>query len=419
MTRIDGSPDTHDDDYDSFGVFDEAMGAGERDPYPGFESLRQRCPVLEGDLYSLLGWDPPFDMGDDGSPPPFTVIGHDAVATVLRDGQTFSSAGYQESIGLVMGHTILAMDDPEHRQYRGLIQQAFTRKAMERWETDIVAPVVDDLVSRFEGTGRADLVRDLTFPFPITVIARMLGLPDEERPQFHRLAVELISIMADIDRGLQASVALADLFEREIEARRADPHEDLISVLVQAELEGERLSNDDIIAFLRLLLPAGAETTYRSSSNLLFGLLSNPDQLDALGADRSLLPRAIEEGVRWEPPLTSIARTTTRDVELEGVAIPAGRSIMVCLGGANHDADRYEQGHEFNLFREPKQHMAFAFGPHMCLGIHLARMETTVAINAVLDRLPNLKLDPAADDVHITGIGFRAPQALPVLFDPK
>ena len=418
MAQIERPPDTGDDDYDSFGVFDEAMGAGERDPYPGFERLRQQCPVLEGDLYKLLGYDAPFEMGDDG-PPPFTVVGHDAVATVLRDGQTFSSTGYQESIGLVMGHTILAMDDPEHRQYRGLIQQAFTRKAMERWEADIVAPVVDDLVRSFEGTGRADLVRDLTFPFPITVIARMLGLPDDERAQFHRLAVELISIMADIDRGLQASVALAELFQREIEARRAAPHEDLISVLVQAELDGERLTNDDIIAFLRLLLPAGAETTYRSSSNLLFGLLSNPDQLDALRADRSLMPRAIEEGVRWEPPLTSIGRRTTRDVEVEGVTIPAGRAIMVCLGGANRDGERYDDAQRFNLFREPKQHMAFAFGPHMCLGIHLARMETTVAVNAVLDRLPNLRLDPEADDVHITGVGFRAPQSLPVLFDPK
>jgi cytochrome P450 len=319
-------------------------------------------------------------------------------------------------MGLVMGHSILEMDEPEHHAYRALIQQAFTRKAMEHWEADIVRPVVDDLVRKFEGDGRADLVRDLTFPFPITVIARMLGLPDEERPQFHRLAVELISIMADIDRGLQASVALAELFGREIETRRADPKDDLISVLVQAELDGERLTNDDIIAFLRLLLPAGAETTYRSSSNLLFGLLSNPDQLDALRADRSLMPRAIEEGVRWEPPLTSIGRTTTRDVEVEGVTIPAGRSIMVCLGGANRDGERYDHPERFDLFREPKQHMAFAFGPHMCLGIHLARMETTVAINAVLDRLADVRLDPAADDVHITGIGFRAPQALPVVF---
>jgi cytochrome P450 len=416
MTQTEHTPGTpEDEEHDSFAAFDQAMGAGVRDPYSGFERLRQQCPVQEGDLYKLLGYDPPFEMGGDG-PPPYVVNGHEAVATVLRDGQTFSSTGYKDSIGLVMGHTILAMDDPEHRQYRGLIQQAFTRKAMDRWEAEIVGPVVDDLVSRFEGQGRADLVRDLTFPFPITVIARMIGLPEDERPRFHRLAVELISIMADIEGGLQASAALAELFEREIEARRADPRDDLISVLIEAELDGERLNNDDIIAFLRLLLPAGAETTYRSSSNLLFGLLSNPEQLDALRADRSLMPKAIEEGVRWEAPLTSIGRLAMRDVEVEGVSIPAGTSLMVCLGGANRDGDRYENPDQFDIFREPKQHMAFAFGPHMCLGIHLARMETTVAINAVLDRLPNVRLDPEANDVHITGVGFRAPQALPVVF---
>ncbi|MGH9024652.1 MAG: cytochrome P450 [Acidimicrobiia bacterium] len=406
------------DDYDPFAAFDESTGADIRDPYPGFEELRQRCPVQEGDLYDLLGYDAPYDVPDRGDTPPrYVVFGHEEVAAVLRDGETFSSAGYQETIGLVMGHSILGMDEPEHHQYRGLIQQAFTRKAMERWEADTVYPVVHDLVGQLADRGQADLVRDLTFPFPIKVISLMLGLPESELPRFHRLAVELITIITDIERGLNASIELAELFGAVIEQRRAEPRDDLISVLAGAELDGHRLSDEEIIAFLRLLLPAGAETTYRSSSNLLFGLLTNPDQLDALRGDRSLMPRAIEEGLRWEAPLTGIARTTTRDVDLGGVSIPAGSLIQVGLGGANHDGGRYEHAERFDLFREPQQHMAFAFGPHMCLGMHLARMETTVALNAVLDRLPNVRLAPDAGDVYVSGVGFRAPRALPVVFD--
>jgi len=201
-----------------------------------------------------------------------------------------------------------------------------------------------------------------------------------------------------------------------IAERRVHPSDDVISVLAQAELEGTRLTDEEICSFLRLLLPAGAETTYRSSSNLMFGLLSNPDQLERLRADRALMPAAIEEGLRWEPPLTGIGRTATRDAVVDGVTIPAGSPINVCLGGANRDPSRWGDPDQFDLARDAKQHLAFAFGPHMCLGMHLARMETVVVINAVLDRLPDVRLDPDTEDPHITGLMFRAPRALPVLF---
>jgi cytochrome P450 len=148
----------------------------------------------------------------------------------------------------------------------------------------------------------------------------------------------------------------------------------------------------------------------------MFGLLSRPDQLARLRDDRSLMAPAIEEGLRWEPPLTGIGRTATRDVEVDGVLIPAGSPINVCLGGANRDPARWDHPDDFDLLRDPKQHLAFAFGPHMCLGMHLARMETTVAINAVLDRLPDVRLDPDAPAPAITGLTFRAPRALPVRF---
>jgi cytochrome P450 len=174
-----------------------------------------------------------------------------------------------------------------------------------------------------------------------------------------------------------------------------------------------------IFSFCRLLAPAGAETTYRSSSNLLFGLLSHPEQLAALRADRTLMRQAIEEGLRWEAPLTGIVRTCIRDTEVCGVPIPAGTVVAVGLGSANHDERRWEDPERFDIFRPQRQHIAFAAGPHTCLGMHLARMETRVVIDALLDRLPNLALDPEAHDVHVGGDSFRAPHALPVVFDPR
>jgi cytochrome P450 len=419
MTEVrDPGRTSEEQEYDPFAVFDEAAGIGQvRDPHPVFHDLRAKCPVHVGGFQEQFGisemMDPAFA---DPTNVPHAVLSFDAVQQVLKDGETFSSSGYSDSMGLVMGHSILEMDEPEHHRYRALITQAFTRKAMEKWERDLVAPIVDGLIDDFVDRGNADLVRELLWPFPVYVIAGMLGLPAADLPQFHRKAVELISIASAIERGLEASQWLYDYFAAIIADRRANPRGDVISVLAEAELDGQRLTDDEIIAFLRLLLPAGAETTYRSSSNLMFGLLGNPDQLDALRNDRNLIPQAIEEGLRWEPPLTGIGRTATRDIEIEGVGIPAGSPIQVEMGSANRDPSRWDNPDAFDIFREQKQHMSFAFGPHMCLGMHLARMETTVAINRLLDRLPNLRMDPSAEDVHISGLTFRAPTRLPVVF---
>ncbi|NNL66031.1 MAG: cytochrome P450 [Myxococcales bacterium] len=389
-----------------------------RDPYPIFAAMREQGPVAKIATGAFMG-----EGGDVQLPPGlsdeiYVALSHDAVSQVLRDGKTFSSAGYAESMGPVMGRTILQMDEPEHSRYRGLIQKAFTKKAIDGWERELIDPVVNGLIDRFAARGHADLVRELTFPFPVAVIAGMMGLPTSDFPDFHRLAVELISVGLDAERGMKASKGLEAIFSRVLADRRRAPRDDLISVLAQAELEGTRLTDDEIYAFLRLLAPAGAETTYRSSSNLLFGLLSNPVQLEALREDRSLMPQAISEGLRWECPLLGIMRTATCDVEVEGVAIPAGSTVSVNLGSANRDPSRYERPDEFDLFREPRTNMAFALGPHRCLGMHLAKTETEVVLNAVLDRLPGLQLDPAAEDVHITGMIFRAPQTLPVVFEP-
>lgn len=402
--------------YDPFEEFNRSQGQGRiRDPYPYFAELRRGGPAHKIPVRRLLGDQPrPPGMPEEL----YVVVTHDAVAQVLLDGETFSSKGYANTMGLVMGRTILEMDEPEHARYRGLLQKAFTKRALDRWERELVRPVVDGLIDRFAGSGRADLVRELTFPFPVSVIAGMIGLDERDHAEFHRLAVELISIMIDPLRGLRASQSLRELFARVLAERRREPRDDLMSVLAQAELDGHRLDDEAIYAFLRLLAPAGAETTYRSSSNLLFGLLTHPSQLGALRTDRGLMPQAIEEGLRWEAPLTAIMRTATREVRIGDLTIPEGGLVSVNMAAANRDESRYERAEVFDIMRPQKTHMAFAFGAHRCLGMHLARMETSVALNALLDRLPGLRLDPSAEDVHITGLTFRSPVALPVVFDP-
>jgi cytochrome P450 len=413
-------PDT--DQTDPFEAFSRSHGAGVvRTPYARFAELRRKAAVHRGNLIALvgLGSDTPLldSYGVGGGNDVFTVFSYAAVERVFREASTFSSrTAENEGMELVMGHTILNMDEPEHHAYRGLIQQAFSRTAMARWQVELVRPIVDTHIDAVIEQGSADLVRDLTFSFPLEVIAALLGLPADDLPTFHHLAVELLLIISDVDRGLQASQKLGEYFTAIIKQRRQQPEDDMISVLAHAELDGQHLSDDEIVAFLRLLLPAGAETTYRSSSNLLFGLLNDRAQWDALKADRSLIPRAVEEGLRWEAPLTMTARTSVKDTVLEGVDVPAGSSVTTCIGSANHDEHRWQDPERFDIFRPQQGHLAFAFGPHMCLGMHLARMETTTVIEALLDRLPGLRLDPQADDLHITGLVFRAPAALPVVF---
>lgn len=407
------------DETDPFERFNRAQGMGAiADPYPGLAAMRAIAPVHRIDLSGLAGAGTQIPASMLAAKHMFVALGFDAVYEVLRDAARFSSRGYADSMGPVMGHTILEMDGAEHIEHRALISRAFTKRSLERWERDLVRPAIDAYVDRFVERGAADLVRELTFPFPVRVIAGMMGLPEEEHARFHRLAVELISVSIDRDAGMRASRELRELFAPVVAARRREPKDDLISVLAHAETEsGLRLGDEQIYAFLCLLAPAGAETTYRSSSNLLVGLLASPDQLDAVRRDPALIPQAIEEGLRWECPLLNILRTATEDTELCGVPIPAGSPVSVNLGGANRDPSRWTDPDRFDVFRAPKPHIAFAIGHHVCLGQHLARMETRVLLERLFERLPNLRFDPDQPAPAITGLIFRSPPSLPVRFD--
>ncbi|MGZ6983245.1 MAG: cytochrome P450 [Ilumatobacteraceae bacterium] len=345
----------------------------------------------------------------------YAAVSFDAVNRVLRDGKVFNSHIYDSTIGLFIGPTILAMEGKTHWDHRNLVSAAFKSKSLLRWEPEIVRPVVNALIDEFIDAGDADLVRDFTLEFPTRVISKLLGLPDEDLPWFRKRAVELISYHVKYNRAFEASTALKDYFLDRINERRSAPTEDIIGDLVSAEIDGEKLDDEAIYSFLRLLLPAGLETTYRSSGNLLFLLLTHPEQFRAVQADRELIAPAIEEGLRFETPLTTVQRYAAEDTELEGVSVPKGAVIDVCIGSANRDDGRWERSEEFDIFRKRVPHISFAAGEHTCMGLHLARMETRVALECLLDRLTDVEL-VTADNPHIHGQPFRSPTALPVTF---
>ena len=406
LTLVSGLDET----FDVMGQFTDTVAGDVRDPYPELAHKRRTAPV---EMVTMIG----FDGSENES---CYVYPYDLVAHVLRDNHTFSSGTIRELMAIVMGpYVLVGMDEPEHRRHRNLVAQAFRHKALAAWEAGVIEPIMHELIDRFEPRGTAELVRDYTFHFPVMIIAELLGIPHEQHAEFHGMAVAVINVAANPERGIAASEGLRQFLSTVVEARRAEPTDDVISDLVTAELDGERLDDEEIYSFLRLLLPAGAETTYRATGNFLFGLLSNPDQLDALRTDRALMPQAVEEAIRWETPLLITSRTALVDTEIGGVMVPAGTHVVPQVGSANRDDTRWDDPDRYDMFRPQQPHIAFGVGPHMCLGMHLARMEMGTAVSVLLDRLPNLRLDPEAaerDDPHVHGQTFRSPTSLPVVF---
>jgi cytochrome P450 len=309
------------------------------------------------------------------------------------------------------------MHGKQHHDHRSLVAKAFRQSALTQWEPEVIDPICDQLVDEIKGDGHADLVKAVTFEFPTRVTAALLGLPQDDLEMFRRLSLDLISIMDDLEAGFNASVELGTYFQEQVDQRRSKMTDDVIGDLVAAEIDGEKLTDEAIISFLRLLLPAGLETTYRSSGNLLYLLLTHPEQLEAVQRDRDLIPAAIEEGIRYETPLVLVARNTTRDVEMHGVTIPKGAAITLCMGAANRDEKRWTDPDKFDIHRPRRAHISFAGGIHSCLGMHLARVETKAMLNSLFDRLTDLKLAPDAD-TKIEGMPFRSPATLPVTFRP-
>jgi cytochrome P450 len=410
MSGIETGVDAFDDSFDAMGQFTNTVAGDLRDPYPGLAAKRRSGPV---ELVPQRDFDGSESMVAN-------VYTYDAVAAVLRDNVTYSSGAIRELMELVMGPFVLVgMDEPEHKRHRALVSAAFRHKSLVRWETDVIEPIMHALIDTFADRGRAELVREFTYRFPVQIIAEILGVPHEDHEKFHDMAVWVVNVAANPEKGIAASHALRDYLAEIVDAKRSSPGDDVISLLVQEELDGERLDDEEIFSFLRLLLPAGAETTYRATGSFLFGLLTNTDQLDALRADPSLMAQAVEESIRWESPLLITSRLSMTDTVVGGVEIPAGTQVVPNIGSGNHDETRWDHADDFDILRPVIPHISFGVGPHMCLGMHLARMEMAGAVTALFDRCPNLRLDPDAverDDPHIHGERFRSPTSLPVLF---
>ncbi len=258
---------------------------------------------------------------------------------------------------------------------------------------------------------------EITSRFPVQVIAGVLGVPATDHARFHTWALDMNKGPDDYERSIAASQAMRRYLTPIVEERKARPVDDLVSDIVTAEVDGERLDDEHIYGFLRLLLPAGAETTYAAMGSCLFALLTTPGALDRVRHDPGLVDAVVDETLRWETSVTMVNRETTCPVEIDGVEVPAGVSLVCATGSANRDERRYDDPTRWDLDRTGPSHIAFGTGRHQCLGMHLARLELGIGLNAVVQRLAGLRLDESAGAVGIEGLAFRSPPHLPVLFD--
>ena len=350
----------------------------------------------------------------------YSVFSYDDVLEVLTHPEIYTNTILLKNLGVAFGNTIVVMDPPEHTRYRRIFQKAFLPNIVRKWGDEIIDPAIAQLFEKFETSGKADLVQDFTLHYPFHIIYKQLGLPPEDGRTFHKLAITQLFWITDPERTEEAGRKLRSFFGTLLDKRRKEPGDDLISLLATAEIDGEHLPNDNVVSFLRQLINAAGDTTYRTTGTLLMCLLNNPDQLEAVRNDRSLIPAAIEEALRWDGPVIMNWRAAKKDVTLGGVDIPSGSVINIVQGSANRDETKFEDPDRFDIFRaQANRHFGFATGPHVCIGQHLARLEMERALTAILDRLPNLRLDPHLPPPASRGFHLRTPDHLHVAFDAQ
>lgn len=408
--------DFSDPTFDAFASERAARGSYP-DPYPLIEKLRAEGPVHHVGYRELFTDVPDAQVGHMDH---WTVFGYDACNQVLMDPENFTNwEAFRHSLGVSFGRTITCMDGAEHARFRKILQKALLPNVVSKWGESLVAPVMARLMGAFAARGHADLVEEYTHHFPFQIVYSMLHIGEDQAVVFHKLAVAQLLSAAGLPQGEEATAKLGEFFKVYLEKVRAAPGDDLMSYLSTVEVDGERLDDEVLIAFMRQLLNAGGDTTYRATSVLLTCLLRQPDLYRQVQEDRSLLGPAIEEALRWDGPVTSTFRYCVKDTEVQGHVIPAGTEINVCLGSANRDPTKYENPGKFDIFRKRTvRHLAFAGGPHLCVGQHLARVEMHRAMEAVFDKLPNLRLDPDKPAPNIVGHLLRAPDHIFVKFDP-
>ena len=382
------------------------------DPYPAFNRLRETGPVHEGLPHELIGFEGSASfMGiPDPGRPHFSVFSYAECDAIYRDEETFRSWPPGTPRTGPMDSSMLYLNGEPHRRYRTLVQPSFVPAKAQWWMQNWIEQTVHGLVDGFEADGKAELNVDFDAAIPILTITGSFGLSVDE-------ALDVRSSLG----GMRSGRPLEEYITPIIAARRAEPQDDLISVLCHAEMKADdgtttRLSDEEIMGFSVLLLTAGSGTTWKQIGITLVALLTTPGALDAVRADRSLLKAAVEESLRWNVTDPAFTRWVYDDTELGGVTIPEGAAVHTVIGAANRDPSRWENPDAYDIHRPLVPHMGFAGGPHICIGMHVARAEMVTAIGALIDRLPNLRLDPDAEPPAIIGMYERGPSEINVIW---
>ncbi|MEM7140673.1 MAG: cytochrome P450 [Actinomycetota bacterium] len=400
------------------GSFAFTGGGFHDDPHAHWHELRASGPVHEGIVHELTGWhEPSFWHGlPEEERRHFSLFSYDTCDEAQRKTEVFVSSpetvvGNEIDIHEIsIFNSMLAMDGPRHRRYRSLVQPSFVPPRMQWWMTNWISETVDSLIDGFVADGRAELNIDFCAAIPMLTITSSFGIPVDQ-------ALEVRSQFSNPDRMIEILAPI-------VAARRAEPCDDLISVLVEAELTEEdgsvhTLSDAEIYSFAILLLGAGSGTTWKQMGITLAALLREPELLERVRVDRSLLKPAIEESLRWEPTDPMFSRWVAEDTSLAGVEIPKGSVVHMCLGAANRDPERWDDPDVFDIDRPMRPSQGFGSGPHVCLGMHVARAEMHTGISALLDRLPNLRLDPTKPAPEIIGLYERGATEINVVFDAE
>ena len=371
-------------------------------PYPIWQDLREHCPVAHTDRYGGV----------------YLVTRYNDIRDVAYDPARFSSRRVVPREGGAQVDTPpLTYDPPEHRPMRMILVPPFTPQAVAKFEPQ-TRVLCNELIDRFIAQGRCDGVIDYAQNIPVGVITRMLGIPAEDGDQFRAWIDKTMEGGEDPEGMKRAAEEMFVYFAKEISKRREQATDDLISFLIQARLpNGELLSDREIVSTLRLLLVAGIDTTGSSISASILHLASHPADRERLVREPELIPTAIEEFLRAYAPVT-VAREITKDTEIHGCPMRKGEMVLLPLPSANRDPEKFPDADRVLIDRKENPHVAFGLGIHRCLGSNLARMEMRIAIDELLKRIPNFRLDPARPVLWSNGtVPVRAPRLLPLVFD--
>ena len=332
--------------------------------------------------------------------PAHLLTTHDAIREAFKDEELFSPRETRRVITPYSGERdISALEGAEHRLYRALVSGPFKRDAVERLTTNAIRPTVEQLVDGLPRREPVDLVPALCKPLPLTIIQRLLGIPAD--PRLDHWADAFINTAQDPETSAQAAVDFTELLGPIVAARRTDPQDDLISLVATAEADGERLSDEDVFSFARTMFPAGADTTYMSTSNMLAILLSDPGRWRQVVDDPASRPRVVEECLRMESPLVSMPRIARHDGEFRGVTIAAGSFSLLCLASANREPSLYPDPDRYDPDRwlpgaKTTPIFTFGYAAHFCLGAPTARAEMLAVLDVLADRHPDLTLQQPA-----------------------